>query len=169
MNLRSLVQWVFILNIMDVASDFLYLRTQEFASPMLLKIAWCIFVVDTLGFFLLTSLAFCLNEAMHVYVLCDKDFDLRRIWTEWKDTLKVGLWMSTMTVLDHDIPKKEAVYRTGVLVHTFLHSFPMLVLQSINNSMTFSWFLLSSASCMISFAMIVLGGFVSYHTKQHLL
>lgn len=169
MTLKSFARWVFLCNILDLCTDLLYLRTQEFASSILYKTAVGIFLADTLGFGLLFLLCFCLNEVMHIYVLCDKQFELSRVTEELKETMGVGVRLALMTGLDSDLPKKEAIYRTGVLVHAFLHSFPMLVLQSVNNSMTFTWLLFNVISCASSFSMLVCGVVVSVQTKEHLL
>jgi hypothetical protein len=169
MGLQDTARLVFICNIADLCTDILYLYTQEFASPLLHSTAWCIFFADSLGFGLLFLFSFFLNEVMHTYVLKDRSLEFPRICSELKDTATIGFRMISMTVLDIKTQKREAIYRTGLLIHVFLHSFPMLVLQSVNNSETFTWLPFNYISCAISFSMVVLGGVISVKTKDHLL
>jgi hypothetical protein len=101
------------------------------------------------------------NTFIHVVVFKSQKFSMQAYVEETCHLLDLSHAFLFKTLLDRDVAKKKAFYRSAFLVHITFESFPQLVLQSVTNQKLGLWMeplgviSLMTSSLMIFFTILI--------------
>ena len=110
------------------------------------------------------------NTTITTLIFKSEIFTVKRFVTELKELMKLSHSFGFKTVLQEDIPRKKAVYRTSCLIHVVFESFPQLILQSITNQKFHIWTEpFSIISVIVSIMMIILTILIAIKTEKYYL
>ena len=110
------------------------------------------------------------NTTITTLIFKSEIFTVKRFVTELKELMKLSHSFVFKTVLQEDIPRKKAVYRTSCMIHVVFESFPHFILQSITNQKFHIWTEpFSIISVIVSIMMIILTILIAIKTEKYYL
>lgn len=169
-SLRSMSRVAFILNIVDITTDVFYILTRPYFNPQLYYISAFSLLSNSIGMILLILLGYLFNCFLEIRVFKSKRFKPKEFWEDLQESMTLAYKMYTKQVLDLPFHKNKAIYRTSLLIHITLESFPQLIIQCINNSYMNLWnYPLSNISICISGMTILFAFLVTIKTDKHIL
>lgn len=169
-KLKSLKAFLSFLALWDITTDICYLTSRPVVNSYLWKLSLCTIVLNLLGPGLILIFGYFFNIFIHVFIFKTEVFNLNEFINEIINLCSLSHSFVFKSILDQDIPKKKAIYRTAFLIHITIESFPQLVIQSVTNQSFHLWFepfgLISFATSLL---MIIFTFIITIKTDKYYL
>jgi hypothetical protein len=169
-SLRTLANWMFYVSLWDFSTDVCYFASRPSINNFLWWLSIGTFTLTLFGPMIILMFGQVFKTILNTLVFKSEKFKLETFIKESKEMFRLSHSFVFKTILDEDIPRKKAIFRTACLMHVTFESFPQFVLQSVTNQKFHIWLdpfpLLSVLS---SLAMISLTLIISIKTDKYFL
>lgn len=149
------------LSLWDMTTDICYIASRPMVNSFLWKLSIFSIVLNILGPAIILIFGYIFNTLIHVCVFKVQKFSLHEFLTEVANLCKLSHSFVFKSILEQDILKKKAIYRTAFLIHITIESFPQLVIQSVTNQKLQLWhepfgiISISTSVLMILFTLLI--------------
>lgn len=160
-KLKNIKSFMFYLCLWDITTDICYLTSRPAINDFLWKLSVFTLALNLLGPALILMFGHIFNTFIHVVAFKSQVFDLKAFMKEFVHLLDLSHAFVFKTLLDRDVPKQKAFYRTAFLIHITFESFPQLVLQCVTNQKLGLWMeplgmiSILTSSLMIFFTLLI--------------
>lgn len=139
LRLKTLAPYLFYLSLWDITTDLCYLASRPVISNFFWWLSVSTFMMNLFGPALILVSGQIFNTFLNTMVFKIEKFCFRQFISEVYNLIVLSHAFVFKTILDENIPKKKAIYRTAFLIHITFESFPQFVLQSVTNQKFHIW------------------------------
>ncbi|OMJ96048.1 hypothetical protein SteCoe_430 [Stentor coeruleus] len=169
-RLRTLAPYLFYLSLWDITTDFCYLASRPMISNFFWWLSVSTFMMNLFGPALILVFGQIFNTFLNTMIFKIEKFCFSQFISEIHNLIVLSHAFVFKTILDQNIPKQKAIYRTAFLIHITFESFPQLVLQSVTNQKFHIWTEpFAIVSLLSSITMIAMALFVAVKTDKYYL
>ena len=123
-----------------MTTDICYIASRPHVNNFLWYLSVVTLLLNLFGPALILVLGQTFNTMIHAFVFKSQIFNVSEFLGDLKEMIKLSHSFVFKNILDENIPKKKAIFRTSFLIHIAFETVPQMILQSVTNQKYHIWF-----------------------------